>query len=127
MESVATYSASSSRTSCSSVWSTLMTSSILRSMSVAKRSLIMLALIARSVLEDLWSIVVLGGQDTHEPEAGGAVELTRIEEHSGNTDLALELLEQRRGPIDGEQRPGANDEDDVAKRIDIGRDALRYQ
>src|SRR4030088_564459 len=105
MESVAMYSASSSRTSCSSVWSTLITSSIVRPMSVAKRSLIMLAVIVGSVLKDLGSIVVLGGQDTHETKTGGAVELTGIEEDRWDTDLTLELLQQRRGSIDGEQRP----------------------
>src|SRR5687767_12134354 len=100
MESVATYSASSSRTSCSSVWSTLMTSSMFRSMSVAKRSLMILAVIAGSFLEDFRSVVVLSVGDAHEPETRGTVEFARIEENGRDVHLALQLLEEGRSSID---------------------------
>ena len=80
-----------------------------------------------SFLEDLRSVVVLGVEDAHEAEARGAVELARIEEHGGNVHLALELLEQRRGAVDGEERARPDDEDDVAKRVGVAGDALRQR
>ena len=64
-------------------------------------------------------------RDAHEAEAGGAVELARIEEDGRDVHLALQLLEQRRGSIDGEERSGPDDEDDVAERIGVAGNPLR--
>ena len=66
-------------------------------------------------------------RDAHEAEARGAVELARIEEDGRDVHLALQLLEQRQGSIDGEERPGPHDEHDVAKRVGVAGDPLCNQ
>src|SRR4051794_34277960 len=102
MASVVTYSPISSRKRSSSAWSTLMTSSIRRSISLAKRVLIcwVPAINEDSCSEDLGTVVVLGLEHAHEPKARGAVEHARVEEDSWCHDPALQLLEQREGPVD---------------------------
>ena len=42
--------------------------------------------------EDFRTVVVLGVQDTHEPQPRRAVQYTRVKENRGNVDFALELL-----------------------------------
>src|SRR4051794_11553726 len=101
-----------------------MTSSMFRSMLVAKRSLMIVGFMWGSFLQDLRSVVVLGVRDAHEAEARRAIKLARIEEDGGDVHLALQLLEQRRCPIDREECSCPHDKDDVAERIRIGRDAL---
>ena len=46
-----------------------------------------------------------------------------VEEDRRDVDAALQLLEQREGPVDGEERAGPQDEDDVAQRVGVGRHA----
>ena len=55
---------------------------------------------------------MFGIEDTHESQTGGAVEFTRIEENGRYGNLALQLLEEGRGPVDGKESAGTDDEDD---------------
>src|SRR5205085_2318986 len=71
--------------------------------------------------EDLWAIVVLGVEHAHEAQTRCAIEVAGIEENRRNINTALELLKKREGPINREERPGSQDEDDVLERIGILR------
>jgi hypothetical protein len=62
-------------------------------------------------------------KDTHEAQTRSTLELTRLEEHGRNVHLPLELLEQRRGPIDGEERTGTDYEDDAPVAVLYGDQA----
>src|SRR5437867_3424333 len=127
MVSVTTYSLISSRRISSSVWSTLMTSSMRRLMSLAK-SVFMDWVIDIGPLppglgssEDLRAVVVLGVKHAHEAQTRCAIEVAGVEENRRNIYAALQLLEEREGPVDREKRPGSQDEDDVLERIGILR------
>src|ERR1044072_2592905 len=96
----------------SSVWSTLMTSSIRRLMLLAKRVLMgVLVVIGESSSEDLRSVVVLGVEHPHETQTSRAIEVARVEEHGRHVYVSLQLLKERERAVDGEQRTGAQDED----------------
>src|SRR5271163_2717035 len=95
MASVTTYSLISSRRMSSVVWSTLMTSSIRRWMSFAKRILIGSLTITEIPLKDFWTIIMLGCEDPHEPKPGSAVEIAGVKQDRGNGDSSLQLLQQR--------------------------------
>src|SRR5690606_41482538 len=64
---------------CSSAWSTLITSSMRREMSLANRSLIVVAVIA-CPSENLRPVVMLGVQYSHEAQARRPIELARVKE-----------------------------------------------
>ena len=66
-------------------------------------------------------IVVLGFEHAHEAKSGCAVEIAGIEEDRRHKYAALELFQQREGAVDGEQRAGSVDEDDVGARVGVGR------
>ena len=94
IESVTTYSSISSRMICSSVWSTLMTSSMRRDVVGEERSDGLGPVISRPS-EDLRPVVVLGVEHAHEIEALPRRQLARVEEDRRHVHLALELLQER--------------------------------
>src|SRR5271165_4294034 len=118
------YSSISSRMIFSSVWSTLMTSSMPRRMSLANRSWISVWSTACPSSENLGAVVVLGVQHTHEAKAGCTVQLARIQKDRGNTDLSHQLFQQSGGPVHREQRPGPHDEDHIGLRAAAGGHGL---
>src|SRR4051794_18638706 len=96
----------------SSVWSTLMTSSIRRWMSLAK-TLLMDALVViepgprkSGTSEDLRPVVVLGVKHAHEAEARGAIEFARVEQYRRDVHAALQLFKERERPVHGKQGAG---------------------
>src|ERR1700722_12354114 len=103
MASVTTYSLISSRRISSLVWSTLMTSSIRRWMSFAKRILISPLNITEIPSKDFWAIIMLGCKDPHEPEPGSPVEIAWVKQDRGDGDPSLQLLQQRERAINGKQ------------------------
>src|SRR5580704_4728460 len=115
MASVTTYSLISSRRISSSVWSTLMTSSMRRRMSLAKSVPMGWAVvIVESSSEDLRSVVVLGVEHAHETQARRAIEVARVKKHRRDVDAALQLFQQGEGSIHREQRARSKDKDNVA-------------
>src|SRR5262245_9725710 len=91
---VTTYSLISSRMISSSVWSTLMTSSMRRWISFAKRVLISgCVVIGLSSSEDLRPIIVLGIEHSHEAQASRAIEVAGVEKNSRDVHAPLELLQ----------------------------------
>src|SRR5665647_1517512 len=120
MASVTTYSRSSSRTMRSSAWSTLMISSISREMLLAKRSRMLVTVIAVTS-EDLRSVVVFGVEHAHEAQPRGTLYRARVEEHRGHLELALELFQERVRAVQREEGTGSHDEHDVAQRVGICR------
>src|ERR1041384_2476500 len=117
--SVTTYSSISFRITSSSVWSTLMTSSIRRSILFANSVLMACGVVIESPSEDLRPVVVFRIEHTHEPQAGRAVERSGIEQHRGDRDAPLELFEQGERAVHREQRAGPEDEDGVEMRVAI--------
>ena len=79
----------------------------------------------RQSSEDLRAVVVLGVEHAHEAQPCRAIEVAGVEENGRNVDAALELLEEREGPVHGEERARAQDEDDVAQRIGVIRACAR--
>ena len=59
-------------------------------------------------------------EHAHEPQACYAIELAGIEEHRRHVELPLELFEQGRRPIEGEERARADDKNEVARRLPPG-------
>src|SRR5262245_41974071 len=112
----------------SSVWSTLMTSSMRRWMLLAKSFAMACAVIIGSSSEDLRPVVVFRVEHAHERQTGGAVERTGVEEHGGYSDASLELFEEGERPVHGEERAGAEDEHNVEVRVallgELGRDQV---
>ena len=92
MESVATYSLISSARICSSVWSTLMTSSIRRWMFCANSDSIVFLLARFHRLIDLRAIVVFGVFNPHEFQSRGSVQNPRVEQHTRNVYKPHHLL-----------------------------------
>ena len=58
---------------------------------------------------------MLGVEDSHEPEARGAVELAGVEENGRDRDFPLELLQQRERSVEREECSDADDEAQLAR------------
>lgn len=131
MASVTTYSSISSRRISSSVWSTLMTSSMRRWMLPAKRVWMSGSAMAESPLkapsENLRTVIVLRLEHTHEAEPGGSVASPGIEKDGRHVHAPLELLEQREGPVHGKEGAGPQDENQIAQRIGFLGQPRRHQ
>src|SRR5690606_10291664 len=102
---------------------TLITSSIRRWMSLAKRFLMGAVIVGvvlfRRISEDLRAVVVFCVEHAHKTKPRRTINGARIEQNGGHLDPSLELLEEREGPVDREQRTRAHDEDQVAERVRI--------
>src|SRR4051812_5431998 len=106
---------------CSSAWSTLITSSMLREMSLPNRSRTAFMAISLPPSEDLRSVVVLGVKNAHEAKPGRTIQLPGIEENRGHLELPLELFEQRRRSVDRKEGSPPYDEYDVSLRRGVLR------
>src|SRR5665647_2619444 len=120
MASVTTYSQSSSRTMRSSAWSTLMISSISREMLLAKRSRMLVTVIAVTS-EDLRSVVVFGVEHAHESQTRGTLDGARVEQHGRHFEPALELLQEGVRAVQREQGTSSHDEHHVTQRVGVSR------
>src|ERR1041385_4202833 len=98
----------------SSVWSTLMTSSMSRRISLANRSWMSVAgTVAPFTSEDLWPVAVLHVEHAHELQACRPVQVAGIKKDGRQLDLAHELLQQGGRPVHRKQGRGPDKEDDV--------------
>jgi hypothetical protein len=70
---------------------------------------------------------VLFIEDSHEPQAGGPVEFAGVEQDRRDRDLPLELLQQREGSIEREERPDADDETEILGRVREPGHRLSYE
>jgi len=70
---------------------------------------------------------MLGIEFAHEAKAGSPVEVARIEQDGRHVHAPLQLLQQRERPIDGEQRPGAGNQDDIPPGVGVARHASGYE
>src|SRR5262245_20840790 len=99
-----------------------------RWMSLAKSVLMAReVVIAGSSSEDLRAIVVLGVEYPHEAQARSPVEIAGIKEDGRDVDAPLQLLKQRERPIDREEGPCPEDEDNILERIGLFRKSCGHE
>src|SRR5437870_3253271 len=104
-----------------------MTSSMRRSMLLANKSLIFSVVIQVFSSENHGPVIMVRIQYAHEAEAGGSIQLAWEEQDAGDQYSSLQLLQQRRGSVNGKQGAGPDNEDDVPEGIGVGWHALNHE